>query len=145
MAPMQTGRATGDGAVTDRLIGFYVRRSAVLGLVIVEHCYISAEGRLSFKQLGIHNDEFIGGLEKLASRIHAVGTPVVVQISHAGGVANRVVVGGVPAGPSATRLARELKKNEVDRLVGEFGLAAERAVKAGFGGGELHGGGGFFV
>ena len=145
MAPMQTGRATVDGAVTDRLIGFYVRRSAVLGLVIVEHCYISADGRLSFKQLGIHNDEFVGGLEKLASRVHAVGTPVVVQISHAGGVANRVVVGGVPAGPSATRLARELNENEIDRLVDEFGLAAERAVKAGFDGVELHGAHGFLL
>jgi NADPH2 dehydrogenase len=145
MAPMQTGRATVDGAVTDRLIGFYVRRSAALGLVIVEHCYISADGRLSFKQLGIHNDESVGGLDKLARMVHAVGTPAVVQISHAGGVANKVVVGGVPAGPSATRLARELNESEIDGLVEEFGLATERAVKAGFDGVELHGAHGFLL
>jgi NADPH2 dehydrogenase len=145
MAPMQTGRATVDGAVTDRLIGFYVRRSVALGLLIVEHCYISAGGRLSFKQLGIHNDESVGGLDKLARMVHAVGTPAVVQISHAGGVANKIVVGGVPAGPSATRLARELNESEIDGLVEEFGLATERAVKAGFDGVELHGAHGFLL
>jgi NADPH2 dehydrogenase len=83
MPPMQTGRATLEGAVTDRLIGFYLRRSAALGLLIVEHCYVSTRGKLSLKQLGIHDDELIRGLEKLAGSVHAVGTPVIVQISHA--------------------------------------------------------------
>jgi NADPH2 dehydrogenase len=145
MPPMQTGRATVDGAVTDRLIGFYTRRSAALGLLIVEHCYVSPRGRLSFKQLGIYDDELIGGLERLAARVHAIGTPVVVQISHAGGVANELVVGGKPAGPSATNTARELTRSEIESLVEEFAVAAERAVKAGFDGVELHGAHGFLL
>jgi NADPH2 dehydrogenase len=145
MPPMQTGRATVKGAVTDRLISFYVRRSAALGLLIVEHCYVSAGGKLSLKQLGIYDDELIDGLEKLSARIHAVGTPVVVQITHAGGVANRQVIGAEPAGPSATRNARELTKSEVEALVEEFAVAAERAIKAGFDGVELHGAHGFLL
>jgi len=140
---MQTGRATIEGAVTNRLINFYVRRSTALGLLIVEHCYVSAAGRLSFKQLGIHDDNLISGLEKLATSIHAVGTPVVVQISHAGGVANRHVIGRRPAGPSATRRARKLIKSEIESLVEEFAVATERAIKAGFDGVELHGAHGF--
>jgi len=143
MPPMQTGRATIEGAVTNRLINFYVRRSTALGLLIVEHCYVSAAGRLSFKQLGIHDDNLISGLEKLATSIHAVGTPVVVQISHAGGVANRHVIGRRPAGPSATRRARKLIKSEIESLVEEFAVATERAIKAGFDGVELHGAHGF--
>lgn len=143
MPPMQTGRATIEGAVTNRLINFYVRRSTALGLLIVEHCYVSAAGRLSFKQLGIHDDNLTSGLEKLATSIHAVGTPVVLQISHAGGVANRHVIGMQPAGPSATRLARELTKSEIESLVEEFAVATERAIKAGFDGVELHGAHGF--
>lgn len=145
MPPMQTGRATVKGAVTDRLISFYVRRSAALGLLIVEHSYVSAGGKLSPKQLGIYNDELIDGLEKLSARIHAVGTPIVVQITHAGGVANRQVIGAEPAGPSATRNARELTRSEIEALVEEFAVAAERAIKAGFDGVELHGAHGFLL
>ena len=145
MPPMQTGRATVKGAVTDRLISFYVRRSAALGLLIVEHSYVSAGGKLSPKQLGIYNDELIDGLEKLSARIHAVGTPIVVQITHAGGVANRQIIGAEPAGPSATRNARELTRSEIEALVEEFAVAAERAIKAGFDGVELHGAHGFLL
>jgi 2,4-dienoyl-CoA reductase-like NADH-dependent reductase (Old Yellow Enzyme family) len=142
---MQTGRATVKGAVTDRLINFYVRRSAALGLLIVEHSYVSASGKLSPKQLGIYDDELIDGLERLASRIHAVGTPVVVQITHAGGVANKKVIGAEPAGPSATGKTRELTRSQIEALVEEFAMAAERAIKAGFDGVELHGAHGFLL
>jgi 2,4-dienoyl-CoA reductase-like NADH-dependent reductase (Old Yellow Enzyme family) len=142
---MQTGRATVEGAVTDRLIGFYVRRSAALGMLIVEHCYVSARGRLSLKQLGIYDDELIWGLQKLAGSVHAVGTPVVVQISHAGGVANRNVIGAEPAGPSATGKTRKLTRSGIEGLVEEFAVAAERAIKAGFDGVELHGAHGFLL
>jgi len=142
---MQTSRATVKGAVTERLIGFYVRRSTALGLLIVEHSYISAAGKLSPKQLGIYDDELIHGLKRLASRIHAVGTPVVLQITHAGGVANKKIIGAEPAGPSATGKTRELTISEIEALVEEFAMAAKRATKAGFDGVELHGAHGFLL
>ena len=145
MPPMQTGRATLKGAVTDRLIGFYVRRSAALGLLVVEHAYISPAGKLSPKQLGIYDDKLIGGLEKLASSVHALSTPVVAQITHAGGVANSKVIGEKPAGPSATGKTRELDASEIEALVEEFAVAADRAVKGGFDGVELHGAHGFLL
>jgi 2,4-dienoyl-CoA reductase-like NADH-dependent reductase (Old Yellow Enzyme family) len=142
---MQTGRATVEGAITDRLIGFYTRRSGTLGLLIVEHCYVSETGKLSHKQLGIYDDKLIEGLERLASRIHALATPVVVQISHAGGIAIKEVIGREPAGPSATKLSRELSRSEIDDAAEEFAAAAERAIKAGFDGVELHGAHGFLL
>jgi 2,4-dienoyl-CoA reductase-like NADH-dependent reductase (Old Yellow Enzyme family) len=142
---MQTGLATVKGAVTERLIDYYVRRCASLGLLIVEHSYVSLGGRLSLKQLGIYRDELISGLEKLAGAVHSKGTPVVVQITHAGRVAVRDLIGGEPVSPSATENARELTRNEVDALVDDFALAAERAVKAGFDGVELHGAHGFLL
>jgi len=145
MPPMQTGRATVKGAVTDRLVSFYVRRSTALGLLIVEHCYVSSSGKLSPKQLGIYDDELIGGLERLSGRIHAAGTPVVVQITHAGGVANREVIGAEPVGPSATGKTRELTRSEIEVLVEDFAVAAERVIKAGFDGVELHGAHGFLL
>jgi 2,4-dienoyl-CoA reductase-like NADH-dependent reductase (Old Yellow Enzyme family) len=145
MPPMQTGRATIEGAVTDRLLSFYVRRAAALGLLIVEHAYVSPAGKLSPKQLGIYHDKLISGLEKLASEVHALSTPVVVQITHAGGVANSKVIGDNPVGPSETGKTRALSESEIEGLVEEFAVAAERAVKAGFDGVELHGAHGFLL
>ena len=82
MPPMHTGLATAGGAVTDKLIEHYVKRSKNLGLLIIEHSYVSLEGKLSERQLGIYDDNLIIGLEKLSSKIHSMGTPAVIQINH---------------------------------------------------------------
>jgi len=74
MPPMQTSLATTEGAVTDNLIAHYVRRSKALGLLIAEHSYVSPDGKLSERQLGIYDDSLIPGLEKLSRSVHATGT-----------------------------------------------------------------------
>lgn len=145
MPPMQSGRASLKGEVTNRVINFYSRRSAWLGLPIVEHAYVSASGKIGPKQLGIYDDSLISGLEKLASAIHSVGAPAIVQISHAGGVANKKIIGTTPAGPSATGKTRMLEKSELPLIAEEYALAAERAVKSGFDGVELHGAHGYLL
>jgi NADPH2 dehydrogenase len=145
LPPMQTGRASFEGEVTNRLINFYVRRSSALGLPIVEHSYVSPTGRIGPKQLAIHDDSSIGGFEKLANALHAVGAPAVVQISHAGGVTNKRVIGTEPAGPSPREKSRMLEANEIYGIVDDFALATERAVKAGFDGVELHGAHGYLL
>ncbi len=145
LPPMQTGRASFEGAVTNRLINFYVRRSTHSGLPIVEHSYVSPIGKIGPKQLAIHDDSTIGGFEKLATALHEVGAPAVVQISHAGGVTNRRVIGTEPAGPSPRDKSRMLDVNEVYAIADDFALATERAVKAGFDGVELHGAHGYLL
>jgi 2,4-dienoyl-CoA reductase-like NADH-dependent reductase (Old Yellow Enzyme family) len=145
MAPMQSGRASFEGEVTSRLISFYVRRVSGVGLPIVEHSYISRFGKIGPKQLGIYDDSLIKGLEKLAMSIHYVGAPAVLQITHAGGVANKKVIGAQPAGPSARGKTRGLEANELDAIAEEFAAAAERAVKAGFDGVEIHGAHGYLL
>lgn len=145
MAPMQSGRASLDGAVTNRLINFYVRRSAHVGLPIVEHSYVSAEGKIGPKQLGIYDDCLVAGFEKLSDAIHSTGAPAIVQISHAGAVANKKVIGTTPAGPCQTGKARMLQKSELQNIAQQYAAAAERAVKAGFDGVELHGAHGYLL
>lgn len=142
---MQTGRASFEGAVTNRLINFYVRRSAQLGLPIIEHSYVSPTGKIGPKQLAIHDETAISGFEKLANALHAVGAPAVVQISHAGGVTNKRAIGTEPAGPSPRKKSRMLEASEIYALADDFTLAAERAVKAGFDGVELHGAHGYLL
>lgn len=145
MPPMQSGRASFQGEVTDRLINFYVRRSAALGLPIVEHAYVSALGKIGPKQLGIYDDCLISGFEKLAAAIHAVGAPAIVQISHAGAVATKKVIGEMPVGPSPRDKTRMLEKEELYALADDYAAATDRAVKAGFDGVELHGAHGYLL
>ena len=145
MPPMQSGRASFKGEVTNKLVNFYVRRSSALGLPIVEHAYVSALGKIGPKQLGIYDDSLIGGFEKLASGIHSVGAPAIVQISHAGAVANKKVIGETPVGPCTRDKTRMLEKEELYILADDYALAAERAVKAGFDGVELHGAHGYLL
>jgi len=145
MPPMHTGLPTTEGAVTDRLVEHYVSRSKALGLVIIEHSYVSLAGKLSEKQLGIHDDGLVSGLEKLSSSIHATGTPVVIQINHAGRSARVDVTGMQPLAPSPSENARELLVEEIEAITEAFTVAAERAIKAGFDGVEVHGAHGFLL
>jgi NADPH2 dehydrogenase len=145
LPPMQTGRASFEGAVTNRLINFYVRRSSHLGLPIVEHSFVSPTGKIGPKQLSIHNDASISGLERLAKALYEVGAPAVVQISHAGAVTSRRVIGTEPAGPSPRGKSRMLERREIYDIVDDFALATDRAVKAGFDGVELHGAHGYLL
>ena len=145
MPPMQSGRASFKGEVTNKLVNFYVRRSSALGLPIVEHAYVSALGKIGRKQLGIYDDSLISGFEKLAEGIHSVGAPAVVQISHAGAVANKKVIGQTPVGPCTRDKTRMLEKDELYILAEDYALAADRAVKAGFDGVELHGAHGYLL
>ncbi len=143
--PMQTGRASFQGEVTERLINFYGRRCQSVGLPIVEHAYISPLGKIGPKQLGIYSDKLIPGFEKLAERLHSVEAPAVVQISHAGAIAIQKVIGEKPVGPSERDKNRMLEKTELYELAEDYALAAERAVSAGFDGVELHGAHGYLL
>lgn len=142
---MQTGKADFDGSVTNKLINFYIHRSTHTGLPIVEHAYISPTGKIGPKQLGIYDDKLIAGFQKLSEGIHSVGAPAVVQISHAGGVANRKVINTQPAGPSSVRKTRMLETCELKIIAEEYASATVRAVKADFDGIELHGAHGYLL
>ena len=145
MPPMYTGLATSEGAVTEELIEHYVQRSRALGLIIIEHSFVVREGRLGQRQLGCDNDSSITGLERLSSSIHASGVPVVLQINHAGRSADPNITGSQPVGPSPNGTVRELKVDEIKKIVRRFAEGAERAMRAGFDGAEIHGAHGFLL
>jgi NADPH2 dehydrogenase len=151
MPPMANDLATTEGEVTQPLITHYARRAAAVGLVIVEHSYVARDGKLSSRQLGIYEDALIKGLADLAESIHAKGTPVCIQITHAGRRASSSICGGQPVAPSAIpasdsdEVPRQLEKHEIHSLVRLFGEAAQRAFKAGFDGVEVHGAHGFLL
>jgi 2,4-dienoyl-CoA reductase-like NADH-dependent reductase (Old Yellow Enzyme family) len=145
MPPMNTDLATTDGEVTEKLIEHYTRRSKSLGLMIVEQSCVSLEGKLSKRQLGIYDDRFALGLKKLSGSVHATGTLVVIQLNHGGTMASEEITRKKPVAPSNAGDARELTLSEIEALTQAFGMAAVRAVRAGFDGVEVHGAHGFLI
>jgi len=151
MPPMASELATRSGDVTEALITHYKSRCRSVGLVIVEHSYIHPIGKRSEKQLGIHSDNLVAGLSRLVQAVHEEGTPIAIQINHAGRRANSRVSGAQPVAPSSVpdpesnETPRESTTNEIRSIVKAFGLAARRAVKAGFDAVEIHGAHGYLL
>lgn len=146
MPPMEMGTATNDGNVTDALIEHYVERArGGVGLIIVEHTYVAANGRLSMKQLGLYSDRQVAGFKRLVDAIHAEGVPCVLQLDHAGARTTPEVIGEQPVSASSVPLPaggeppRMLSKEEIVALIDAFAAAARRAKEAGFDGVEIHG------
>src|ERR1700712_565693 len=54
------------------------------GLIITEATAVSAEGRISFADLGIYKDEHIVKLKQITDFIHAHGAYAGTQLAHAG-------------------------------------------------------------
>jgi len=151
MPPMASELATRSGEVTEALIAHYKSRCRSVGLVIVEHSYIHPIGKRSEKQLGIHSDNLVAGLSRLVEAVHEEGTPIAIQINHAGRRANSRVTGAQPVAassipdPETSETPRELTADEIQSIVKAFGLAASRAVKAGFDAVEIHGAHGYLL
>jgi len=148
---MASELATRSGGVTEALVAHYKSRCRPVGLVIVEHSYIHPIGKLSERQLGIHSDNLVAGLSRLVEAVHEEGTPIAIQINHAGRKTNSRICGAQPVAPSqipdleSRETPRELTANEIQSMVRGFGLAAGRAVKAGFDAVEIHGAHGFLL
>jgi len=152
MPPMGTGMATEDGEVTDRHIKHYTARArGGVGLIIIEHIYVSEDGKFSRQQTGLYDDKLIPALKLLVEAIHAEGTKVIIQLTHAGAKAPRDITGKQPSGPWKTALPhcgevpRSLTVSEIRAIVVRFGNAAYRAVEAGFDSVELHGAHGYLL
>lgn len=151
MPPMASGLASEDGGVTEALIKHYSDRALCNSMVIVEHSYISSDGRASSRQLGIWSDHLIFGLGILARTIRNGGAIAVIQLNHAGGRADPKVCSCIPMAPSPILVprgyiqAREMNIDDIERILNNFIKAAERAVRAGFDGVEIHGAHGFLL
>lgn len=149
MPPMASAKCSEDGMVTQQLCDYYDQktRSGCLGLVITEHSYVCMDGKAHKGQLSIAGDSTIAGFAKLVQTIHANGTKVMAQISHAGSAAAEAVTGCTVLGPSVVllpnpkpdaALPQEMTQAEIDRVIEAFAAAAVRAKDAGFDGVEIH-------
>ena len=150
MPPMATQKAV-DGKVTDELVAYYNEKSkgGHIGLIITEHAYVNKTGKASEGQVSIAKYESIEGYKKIANVVHANGSKIMAQISHAGSYTKPEITGSELMGPSAVVgpeigngwkavKPREMTLKDIEQLKKDFANAAVRVRMTGFDGVEIH-------
>lgn len=153
MPPMVRNLASPDGIITRQLIDHYIARArGGVGLAIVEATFIDPAGKISYQQLGIHDDKCVPSLSDLAGAVKEWGSKIAIQLCHAGRQTTTSITGGLPVvAPSAIPcpvtggLPRELTTEEVGEVVESFAQAARRAKQAGFDAVEIHAAHGYIL
>jgi 2,4-dienoyl-CoA reductase-like NADH-dependent reductase (Old Yellow Enzyme family) len=125
------------------------------GLILTEATAVTAEGRISPFDTGIWNDEQAEAWRRIITFVHERGAAIGVQLAHAGRKASTrrpwdgpgtvppaeggwqsVGADDQPFGDYAP--ARPLTTEEVAEIPGQFAIAAQRALGAGFDLVEVH-------
>ncbi len=152
MPPMVRNYADENGLATKRYVEHIARiAKGGVGAMILEAAYVSPEGKGFTNQLGIHSDACVNSLRKLAKAAHDHKAVIGVQLYHAGRQTNPAVTGKQPVAPSPLQdptepeAPRELKTEEIKKLIKAFGAAAARAKKAGLDFIEIHGAHGYLI
>lgn len=116
MPPMATSKAGSNGEITPELLQYYDEktRGGYFGMVITEHTFVSVDGKASTNQISSADNDKVLGLSQLSNVIHKNGSPVVLQLNHAGSGTKKSVIGSQPVGPSAiinpSKVAMELPR-----------------------------------
>lgn len=153
MPPMATSKSEKDGKVSQAILDYYDEKSrgGYIGMIIIEHSFISLAGKASAGQLSISDDSDVEELKKLAKLVHSNGSKAVMQVNHAGSAAKREVTGCEVVGPSAVMnprqgsIPKELTKKEISEIVIFFKEAARRVKEAGFDAVEIHSAHGYLL
>lgn len=141
MAPLTSQQSNHDGTASE-FDQFWIEQLSRSGYALIQAGASTVEaGGIAFeRQMGIHSDDHLPGLTKMATAIREGGALSAVQLHHAG---HRAVpaVGGIPAPASAKTVPgiKAITTEEVERIRDSFIAAAKRAQVAGFDGVSVHG------
>jgi len=145
------GMATEDGACTPRLVEVYrCLAEGQVGLIITSHAYVRKDGQAGLFQLGIYDDHLKEGLRSMVDAVHQAKGKVIVQLAHAGILANSELSGMTPVAVShaqevAAASGRVLTQKDIHEIALAFGQAARRAKDIGFDGIQLHAAHGYLM
>lgn len=153
LAPLTNHQSEPDGTLSAQERDWLVRR-AEGGTALAMTCaaHVAAAGQSFPGQLGVWDDRFLPGLERLAADLRAAGDASLggrtsVQLQH-GGRRARPDLSGLPrVGPwdDEETGTRALTTGELEQVVADFVAAAVRCERAGFDGVELHGAHGYLL
>ena len=162
LAPMTRGRATLEGVVGEHHVEYY-RQRANAGLVITEGTHISEDGVGWVCAPGIWSEEQVEAWKKVPEAVEKAGSKFVVQLWHTGRSSHSAFHGGkLPYAPSPIAIKgevhvppkgekkpyevpRELKAEEIPKLLEEFKIAAKNAMRIGAHGVEIHNANGYLL
>lgn len=145
------GLAADNGACTPAFKEFYLQLArGGVGLIITSHTFVRSDGQGTPRQLGLHTDELIPGLQDLTRAVHEFKSRIAVELSHAGILTNEKLTGQAPRAVSAVEQfnqapVSELNHDDIQEIVNAFALAAKRAQTAGFDAVQIHAAHGFLM
>jgi 2,4-dienoyl-CoA reductase-like NADH-dependent reductase (Old Yellow Enzyme family) len=146
------GMGDESGRPTDKLSRLYVRLAeGGVGAIITGGMIVQQNGRPLPRSLMIDSDGFLDAFREMISPVKALGTPIIAQLEHAGGLADRATTGTEAVGPSKKKYpswsteARELTGSEIQEIIEAFVKAIERAKQVGFDGVQLHAAHGYLL
>ena len=115
--------------------------------MIVEHSFISEEGRANKNQLSASKDHHVEGLRALSDLLRKNGAFSCLQINHAGMYARPSDASVVPFGVSShpEKEVRVMTDEDIKKVISDFSAAARRAKEAGFDAVEIHSAHGYLL
>ncbi len=141
-----------DGSYSEKTIEHYrLRAAGGPAMVIMEAHGVAPEGVVSSHQARIYDDRFIRDISRAATVIKNEGCVPAIQIHHAGRQVPARVINRKPFAPSSLPCpaikgeVEPLSLKNIEKIIGQFGDAAERAVEAGFELIEIHGAHGYLI
>jgi 2,4-dienoyl-CoA reductase-like NADH-dependent reductase (Old Yellow Enzyme family) len=153
LAPLTNQQSHEDGTLSDEELAWLERRArGGFGLVSTCAAHVLAEGKGFDGELGVWGDHQLPGLTKLAGALSAHGGLALVQLFHGGVRAPSRLTGVQPVSASefvedkpGFEVPRAATEVEIEHVVSAFREAAERSVRAGFHGVEIHGAHGYLL
>ncbi|MCB1024642.1 MAG: NADH:flavin oxidoreductase/NADH oxidase [Acidobacteria bacterium] len=156
--------SSADGMPTDwHLVHLGSRAVGGAGLVIQEATAVSPEGRISPSDAGIWSDEHATAFKRITTFIKEQGAVAGIQLAHAGRKASthepwnggKIVQenegGWQTFAPTAEKfsddypLPKEMDEADLEKVMNDFFLAAQRSVAAGFEVIEIHAAHGYLL
>ncbi|WP_435745172.1 alkene reductase [Nocardioides sp. SYSU DS0663] len=166
MAPMTRMRAAQPGDTATGLMAEYYTQRASAGLIVTEGTQISPEGKGYVATPGIYSAEQVDAWRRVTDAVHGSGGKIAAQLWHVGRVTHPDLQDGGP-GVSASALPfdglttiadsagnlvtapcptpRELRADELSRIVEDYRRAARNARDADFDMVEIHGANGYLL
>jgi N-ethylmaleimide reductase len=160
MAPLTRMRSDPGDIPSDLMVKYYSQRASKGGLIISEATPVSIRGYGYAGAPGIYSDRQIEGWRRVTDAVHAKGGRMFLQLWHVGRQSHTDLQpnGEAPVAPSAIAAEgyaytkegevpfstpRALALEEIPGIIEEFRTGAERALRAGFDGVEIHGANGY--
>jgi N-ethylmaleimide reductase len=160
MAPLTRMRSDPGDIPSDLMVEYYSQRTSKGGLIISEATPVSIRGYGYAGAPGIYSDSQIAGWRRVTDAVHANGGRMFLQLWHVGRQSHTDLQpnGEAPVAPSAIAaegyaytkqgevpfsMPRALALDEIPGIIEEFRSGAERALRAGFDGVEIHGANGY--